>query len=187
MSTRVEGIMNESKNRVNLSDVSDKFTEKVLADVLRKTCNGKKVRLTNWEFGEEFAKGDSYLSTVNKGKLHGVMDDSPWQQVRVSFVVKSIPKNVGRRKTFRSGEFFSNEIIFYTKVRVYETFLLHNLKYIYLLRKNGFYLHTVKRQVSLLFYRLSPRLKYSWPRKGKATYCTYHVTWLRTWMVRMIS
>lgn len=116
MSTRVEGIMNESKNRVNLSDVSDKFTEKVLADVLRKTCNGKKVRLTNWEFGEEFAKGDSYLSTVNKGKLHGVMDDSPWQQVRVSFVVKSIPKNVGRRKTFRSGEFFSNEIIFYTKI-----------------------------------------------------------------------
>ncbi|KAL6263305.1 hypothetical protein P5V15_006103 [Pogonomyrmex californicus] len=101
---------------VNLSDVSDKFTEEVLTDILCEAANGKKVQLTNWSFGEGFAKGDSYLSTVNKGILYGVTDDNLKQQVQVNFVVKSIPKNVGRRNTFRSGEFFSNEIIFYTKV-----------------------------------------------------------------------
>lgn len=108
--------MSQTGDHVNLSDVSDKFTEEVLADVLRRAYDGRKVRLTDWDFGEGFAKGDSYLSTVNKGKLHGIMDDNPGQRVQVNFVVKSIPKNVGRRKTFRSGEFFGNEIIFYTKV-----------------------------------------------------------------------
>lgn len=108
--------MSQTEDRVNLSDVSDKFTEEVLADVLRRACNGK-VQLTDWNFGEGFAKGDSYLSTVNKGKLYGIVDGNPRQQVQVNFVVKSIPKNVGRRKTFRSGEFFRNEIIFYTKVK----------------------------------------------------------------------
>ncbi|XP_011699913.1 PREDICTED: uncharacterized protein LOC105457132 [Wasmannia auropunctata] len=108
--------MSQTKNRVNLSDVSDKFTEEVLTDVLSKACNGKKVQLTDWNFGEGFAKGDSYLSTVNKGTLYGIVDGSPRQQVQVNFVVKSIPKNIGRRKTFRSRDFFSNEIIFYTKV-----------------------------------------------------------------------
>lgn len=108
--------MSQAKDhRFNLSDVSDKFTEEVLADVLRRAYDGRKVRLTDWNFGEGFAKGDSYLSTVSKGRLHGIVDDSG-QQVQVNLVVKSIPKNVGRRKTFRSGEFFGNEIIFYTKV-----------------------------------------------------------------------
>ncbi|XP_011864138.1 PREDICTED: uncharacterized protein LOC105560023 [Vollenhovia emeryi] len=106
----------QTKDRVNLSDVSDKFTEEVLVDVLCRAYGGRKVRLTDWNLGEGFAKGDSYLSTVNKGKLRGIADGSPGQQVQVNFVVKSIPKNVGRRKTFRSGEFFSNEIVFYTKI-----------------------------------------------------------------------
>jgi len=118
--------MSQTKNRFNLSDVSDKFTEEVLAEVLCKIYDGKKVQLTDWDFGEGFAKGDSYLSTVNKGTVYGVIDGSPRQQVQVNFVVKSIPKNVGRRKTFRSKDFFRNEIIFYTKVRMYETFFLCN-------------------------------------------------------------
>ncbi|KAL0107258.1 hypothetical protein PUN28_015653 [Cardiocondyla obscurior] len=108
--------MNQTKNRVNLSEVSDKFTEEVLADVLSKVCDGKKVQLTDWDFGEGFTKGDSYLSTVNKIKLTGTLDDGSKKEVQVNIVVKSIPKNIGRRKTFRSGEFFGNEIIFYTKV-----------------------------------------------------------------------
>lgn len=113
-------MMSQTEDRVNLSDVSDKFTVEVLAEVLRRACDGRKVQLTDWTFGERFAKGDSYLSTVNKGKLHGIMDGDPGRQVQVNFIVKSIPKNVGRRKTFRSGEFFGNEIIFYTKV-MYKT------------------------------------------------------------------
>lgn len=124
--------MSQAKDRVNLSDVSDKFTEEVLADVLCRAYNGKKVQLTDWNFGEGFAKGDSYLSTVNKAKLYGILDDNPKQQVQVNIVVKSIPKNIGRRKTFRSKDFFGNEIIFYTKVRMYETLFLYNSSYIIL-------------------------------------------------------
>ncbi|XP_025162063.1 uncharacterized protein LOC105183226 isoform X2 [Harpegnathos saltator] len=44
------------------------------------------------------------------------MNDETRQEVQVNIVVKSIPQNVGRRKTFRSSDFFSNEIVFYTQV-----------------------------------------------------------------------
>lgn len=110
--------MSQSKNRINLNEVSDKFTEEVLTDILHKAYNGKKVQLTDWNFGEGFAKGDSYMSTVNKGEVHGIIDDDSQQHVQINFVVKSIPKNIGRRKTFRSADFFLNEIIFYTQVRI---------------------------------------------------------------------
>ncbi|KMQ87313.1 hypothetical protein RF55_13434 [Lasius niger] len=56
------------------------------------------------------------MSTVNKGELYGIKDDDPQQHVQVNIVVKSIPKNIGRRKTFRSAVLFRNEIIFYTKI-----------------------------------------------------------------------
>lgn len=35
---------------------------------------------------------------------------------QINTVIKSIPKNVGRRKTFRSDDFFRNEINFYEHV-----------------------------------------------------------------------
>ncbi|EFN66534.1 hypothetical protein EAG_11028 [Camponotus floridanus] len=108
--------MSQSKNRINLNEVSDKFTEELLTDILCKEYNGKKVQLTDWDFGEGFTKGDSYLSTVNKGKIYGIIDDDTQQHVQVNFVVKAIPKNIGRRKTFRSADFFRNEIIFYTQI-----------------------------------------------------------------------
>lgn len=109
--------MSRDKNHVDLNEISDKFTKEVLADILCK-AHGRKVQLVNWDFGEGFAKGDSYLSTVTKGTVYGVTDDDSKQQVKVDFVVKSIPKNVGRRKTFRSSDFFGNEIIFYTKASI---------------------------------------------------------------------
>ncbi|XP_020292443.1 uncharacterized protein LOC109859025 isoform X2 [Pseudomyrmex gracilis] len=110
------GIMSQDKNRVKLSEVSDKFTDETLTDILCKANNGIKVQLTDWSFGDGFTKGDNYLSTVNKGTIYGVVDGDPKQNVQVNFVVKSIPKNVGRRKTFKSAEFFRHEIAFYTQV-----------------------------------------------------------------------
>lgn len=113
--------MAQSKSHIDLSMVSDKFTEQVLTDILCKAYSGKKVRLVHWDFGEGFAKGDSYLSTVNKGELFGIIDDDP-RKVQINFVVKSIPKNVGRRNTFRSTDFFHNEIVFYTQVRMQQNY-----------------------------------------------------------------
>lgn len=121
--------MAQSK-KADLSIVNDKFTEKVLTDILCKAY-GKKVQLTDWKFGDGFTKGDNYLSTVNKGVLYGITDDEASQEVQVNFFVKSIPQNVGRRKTFRSADFFSNEIIFYTQARIRQIYLLHIWKCVY--------------------------------------------------------
>lgn len=38
------------------------------------------------------------------------------EEISVSLVIKAIPKNVGRRKTFRSSEFFRNEVNFYNYI-----------------------------------------------------------------------
>jgi len=117
-------IMSQEKNRVDLSEISNKFTKQVLTDILCKVYNGKEILLTDWNFGEGFAKGDSYLSTVNKGKVYGITKDNS-KHVQVNFVVKSIPKNVGRRKTFRSAEFFRNEILFYTQASILFYIIMH--------------------------------------------------------------
>lgn len=125
----LDTIMAQNK-KVDLSIVNDKFTEEILTNILCKVY-GKKVQLTDWKFGDGFTKGDNYLSTVNKGVLYGITDDEVRQEVQVNFVVKSIPQNVGRRNTFRSSDFFSNEIIFYTQVRKYLTNLSYSL-FVYL-------------------------------------------------------
>lgn len=109
--------MDGAKERVDLSQLSDKFNENVLIDILSKGCDGKEVELLDWNFGEGFTKGDSYLSVVNKGKVSGITNEER-QHVQVNFVVKSLPRNIGRRNTFRSVEFFRNEINFYTKARI---------------------------------------------------------------------
>lgn len=120
--------MNQSKSHhIDLSEVSDKFTKDTLTDVLCK-AQGKKVQLIDWDVGEGFAKGDSYLSVVTKVTVYGITDDDSKQHVQVNVVIKSIPKNVGRRKTFRSSEFFSNEIEFYTQASISFIYFSHNYK-----------------------------------------------------------
>ncbi|XP_076764267.1 uncharacterized protein LOC143431430 isoform X2 [Xylocopa sonorina] len=101
------------KDYSKLKEVSDCFTEETLKNILNTVHNGKEINVSGWDFGEANAKGDNYLSTVNKIKVTGTIDG---KQVEVNIVVKSLPKNIGRRKTYRSSEFFQNEIAFYTKV-----------------------------------------------------------------------
>jgi len=107
--------MSENKKCATLSEVNNKFTEEVLINILSKACNGKEVQLTDWSFNEGSAKGDNYLSNIYKGKVRGIIDGNPTQ---VNIVVKSMPKNPGTRKTLRCVDFFSNEIAFYTQVRL---------------------------------------------------------------------
>lgn len=38
------------------------------------------------------------------------------EKIIIPIVIKSMPKNVGRRKTFRSSDFFRNEVNFYNTV-----------------------------------------------------------------------
>ncbi|XP_062559062.1 uncharacterized protein LOC134223866 [Armigeres subalbatus] len=101
---------------MKLDVVSPKFDESVLDDIIRVSGGNK---CTSWSFVDsEFGKGDSYLSEVYRITLKDettktAADSSP---LIVRVIVKTIPKNVGRRKTFRSADFFRNEINFYNVV-----------------------------------------------------------------------
>ncbi|XP_034176256.1 uncharacterized protein LOC117602401 [Osmia lignaria lignaria] len=104
---------NTSKDYGKLKDVSSHFTEETLKNILCTVHNGTEVNVLSWNFGQASAKGDNYLSTVNKIKVNGIVDG---KEIQVSLVVKSLPQNIGRRNTYRSVDFFHNEIIFYTQV-----------------------------------------------------------------------
>lgn len=93
--------------------VNSKFTEETLKTILIKHFGGKVVGNVNFENQGGTAKGDSYLSTVNKLKVKGEVDGSAKS---VDVIVKSLPQNIARRKTYRSVEFFTNEINFYEQV-----------------------------------------------------------------------
>ncbi|XP_076649297.1 uncharacterized protein LOC143357031 [Halictus rubicundus] len=109
------------KDYGKLKDVSENFTEEKLQEILLNVHNGQKAEVIDWYFDEANAKGDSYLSTVNRVKIIGNVDG---KKVEVRLVVKSLPQNIGRRNTYRSVEFFRNEILMYTKVlKEFEQFL----------------------------------------------------------------
>lgn len=110
-----------AKDYGKLKEVSEKFTEETLQEILLKVHNGQKVDNLNWYFDDANFKGDSYLSTVSKVKIVGNVDG---KEVEVKLVVKSLPQNLGRRNTYRSTEFFRNEILIYTKVfKAFQEFL----------------------------------------------------------------
>nr|XP_033341054.1 uncharacterized protein LOC117229016 [Megalopta genalis] len=110
-----------AKDYGKLKEVSEKFTEETLKEIVLKVHKGQKVDNLNWCFDEANSKGDSYLSTVNKVKIVGNVDG---KEIEVKIVVKSLPQNIGRRNTYRSTEFFRNEILIYTKIfKEFEEFL----------------------------------------------------------------
>ncbi|KAJ8708223.1 hypothetical protein PYW07_010348 [Mythimna separata] len=69
---------------------------------------------THWEYVSETGKGDSYLSELIRIKIHGVDQNNVPNYIQV--ILKNIPKSISRRLTFRSHEFFKNEINFYETV-----------------------------------------------------------------------
>lgn len=104
-----------------LSGVSKYFTEETLREVLRKSSGENEVTVTGWSFKPLLTKGDSYLAQVDRITVNG---KAGGKDIEIKLVVKSLPKNLGRRKTFRSVEFFYNEITFYKEViPVFENFL----------------------------------------------------------------
>lgn len=111
-----------AKDENLLSSVSDLFTEETLKDILRNVSGENDVQVLGWDFGEASNKGDGYLSVANRVRVTGVAGEKP---VEISLVVKSMPRNISRRKTLRSTDFFYNEITFYTEVNKCLIFLFH--------------------------------------------------------------
>lgn len=94
-----------------LSVISSKFTEETLQEIVGKIKPGAKV--SSWEVDTCSTRGSSYLSEVSRLNIEGVLDD---EQFLVKSFVKALPKNLARRQTFRSAEFFVREIEFYDKI-----------------------------------------------------------------------
>ncbi|XP_031782547.1 uncharacterized protein LOC116415680 [Nasonia vitripennis] len=95
-----------------LKRVSIYFTEDVLKKVVAPE-NPNNVEILSWDFGDASAKGDSYMSIVDRVTILSKIDG---KIVETRIVVKSLPQNKARRITFRSVEFFDTEIIFYTEI-----------------------------------------------------------------------
>lgn len=104
-----------SKDLSLLAGVSKFFTENTLKQIAAKQFNEsvEDIEILSWEFGDASNKGDSYLSTVDRVTVGCKVKN---QVKEVKLVVKSLPNNKGRRKTYRSADFFRNEITFYSEV-----------------------------------------------------------------------
>ncbi|XP_061705536.1 uncharacterized protein LOC133516560 [Cydia pomonella] len=89
--------------------LTDERLSKALSDWFKEN-----VTFTRWEHVGKTGKGDSCLSEVIRIKIFGKTDPRDLKYIQI--VLKSIPKSVSRRLTFRCDEFFKNEILFYTEV-----------------------------------------------------------------------
>ncbi|XP_048007040.1 uncharacterized protein LOC125242314 isoform X1 [Leguminivora glycinivorella] len=89
--------------------LTDERLSKALSDWFKEN-----VTFTRWEYVGETGKGDSYLSELMRINIFGKTDSGDPKNVKI--ILKSIPRSLSRRLTFRSDEFFKNEIKFYTEV-----------------------------------------------------------------------
>lgn len=100
-----------------LAQISPKFSEETLLQIVQKIKPGS--ALKEYALDECKNRGSSYLSEVNRIKINGQLQDETFQ---VATIVKSLPRSVARRMTFRSPDFFSREIEFFTLWSEFELF-----------------------------------------------------------------
>ncbi|GLV44667.1 uncharacterized protein CBL_20578 [Carabus blaptoides fortunei] len=101
------------------------FDESVLVKILKKSTGLHDVRVNEVKVKDSATnKGDSYLSTIVRFTIEGTVKDDDWRSTNVTcpVLVKTLPKNIARQKSFRSTDFFRNEVIFYNDV--WDTMLL---------------------------------------------------------------
>ncbi|XP_018576355.1 uncharacterized protein LOC108914922 [Anoplophora glabripennis] len=101
-----------------LNTISVKFTEEELKECLRNVSGSDAVVIISIEAGNgSEKKGDSYLSTIYRFTVEAVAEaQEKDKNIRLHVIAKGIPKNVARRKTFRSLDFFQTEVNFYNNV-----------------------------------------------------------------------
>lgn len=96
---------------LQLENISPKFDSATLDGILKEFGGNK---CTSWHFEDSgLGKGDCYLSEVFRLRAVDGTSCKDGKPLEVKLVVKTIPKNVARRKTFRSADFFRNEVNFY--------------------------------------------------------------------------
>ncbi|XP_014214810.1 uncharacterized protein LOC106643983 [Copidosoma floridanum] len=103
------------KNLDALKEAGDHFTEETLKKIVAadKGIDQGVVEILSWDVETISGKGDNYLSVVNKVRVESKAKD---QVLETRLIVKSLPRNLFRRKLLRSSEYFGNEITFYDKI-----------------------------------------------------------------------
>ncbi|OWR43359.1 uncharacterized protein LOC116773618 [Danaus plexippus] len=100
------------ENFKTLLQISEALTNERISKALSERFKEPMI-FTHWEYVGETGKGDSYLSEVIRIRIYG---NANGITKHVQVILKSIPKNLCRRLTYRSDEFFKNEINFYQHV-----------------------------------------------------------------------
>jgi hypothetical protein len=99
--------------------ISPKFTDRVVLEIVAKKSELSDVIVETIQIGESSTKkGDSYLGQICRLTINASEKNKTGHQEQVSIpvIAKFLPKNLARRKTYRSAVFFENEVIFYEKV-----------------------------------------------------------------------
>ncbi|RZC33766.1 uncharacterized protein BDFB_003782 [Asbolus verrucosus] len=99
--------------------ISPKFTQEVVRNIADKVSGLSETELQITNIEDTFSKnGDAYLSQICRFGVNvkGKNQSGEEEIVFIPIIVKYLPKNVARRKTYRSTVFFENESIFYEKV-----------------------------------------------------------------------
>ncbi|KAK9870300.1 hypothetical protein WA026_006387 [Henosepilachna vigintioctopunctata] len=100
--------------------LSPTFNEKDLLKIVTEyTSNLENIQISKVIMAPPSQKiGDSYLSQIVRFTVDasGINQQRKPESVSVNVIAKVVPQNLGRQKTFRSRDFFENEIIFYDEV-----------------------------------------------------------------------
>ncbi|EFA02416.1 uncharacterized protein LOC107397744 [Tribolium castaneum] len=99
--------------------ISPKINQQVLTDIVVKKSGLKDIQIKEIKIeGACTRKGDSYLSQICRFTIEATGKNKSNQENETSIpvIAKFLPKNLARRKTYRSPVFFENEGIFYETV-----------------------------------------------------------------------
>lgn len=91
--------------------ISAKFSEKIVLEIAQKVHPG--AVLSSWNVDTCGTRGTSYQSELFRLRLEATAEGEPFI---VDAFVKALPRNLARRLTFRSNEFYSREIEFLDKI-----------------------------------------------------------------------
>lgn len=94
-----------------LSTISPKFTEKTVLEILLKLHPNSE--LTSYTVTPCGTRGTSYQSELFRLQIQAKLLD---QKVTINAFVKALPRNLARRLTFRSPDFYAQEIEFLDKI-----------------------------------------------------------------------
>ncbi|XP_059486393.1 uncharacterized protein LOC132203001 isoform X1 [Neocloeon triangulifer] len=102
-----------SRPPASLQIISPLFTEEILLKIIRVAVKDETASIKAFSVSYATAPGEGYL-----GIVYRIIADAQTggATTRVSFIVKGLPQNLARRKTWKIPSFFKNEVLFYSHV-----------------------------------------------------------------------